>query len=307
MKNDIPAFLLAKPSPGQPRGGGGLKRPFIDKGVGHLAGVIRTSYVQWETASQRGLFQALDPRVKVLFLAFFIVIVSLKKDLTGLSFIALFVLALAALSRLDLVVLYRRVLFFGFIFGFLVAFPSSVNIITKGDVVVQIVSLKAPHDFWIYHIPKDIGLTREGLTGVCMLTMRVVDSLSLSLLVLYTTPFPEIIRALKVMRVPDAFLVIINLAYKYIFIFARTVEDMYLARKSRQVGAVGDAEARSWIAGRLGLLFRKTQVRCEEIFKAMLSRGFSGEVKLHGFGKLAGRDWAAGGVLAAVGVAFLWI
>lgn len=303
----IPPFLLEKPSLVAPQGGGVVKVPFIDKSISHLAGVIRTSYFQWDTASQAGFFQGLDGRVKVLFLAFFLVIVSLKKDLTGQSAIFLFVMFLVAVSGLSLVVIYRRVLFFGFIFGFLVAFPASLNVITKGDVVLHIVSLDSAHDLWIYHIPKDIGLTKEGLTGVSILTMRVMNSLSLTLFVLYTTPFTEIIRALKVMGVPDAFLVIINLAYKYIFIFARTVEDMHLAKKSRQVGAIGDSEARRWVAGRLALLFRKTQIRCEEIFKAMLSRGFSGEVRLPGFRRLSRRDWAAGASVAILGAVFLWI
>ncbi len=159
-----------------------------------------------------------------------------------------------------------------------------------------------PYEFWIYHIPRDIGLTREGLQGVALLTARVFNSISLSLLVLYTTPFTEIIRALKVLKVPDTFLMVISLAYKYIFIFAKTVEDMHLARKSRMVGAAGDDEARRWIAGRIGLIFTKTQIKCEELHKAMLSRGFSGEVRLHGFKAATPRDYIAGLALLAAGI-----
>jgi len=214
---------------------------------------------------------------------------------------------LATVSRLDLVSLYKRVIFFGFFFGFLIALPSSLNLIRPGHVVLPIVSLAKSYNFWIYHIPRDIGVTREGLRGVAMLTARVANSVSLSLLVLYTTPFTEIIRALKVLRVPDTFLMVINLAYKYIFIFAKTVEDMHLAKKSRMVGAADDDEARQWIAGRIGLIFTRTQLKCEELHKAMLSRGFSGDVRLRGFRTATARDYVTGLFLLAAGLFFLWI
>lgn len=140
-----------------------------------------------------------------------------------------------------------------------------------------------------------------------MLTSRVMNSLALSFFVLYTTPFPEIIKALKVLKVPDGFLMIITLSYKYIFIFAKTVEDMHFAKKSRLAGQVSNAEARRWIAGRLAFIFKKTRLRCEEIFKAMLGRGFSDNIKIYGVGKLHARDWAAGITFFFVGVLFLWM
>ncbi|MBI5696879.1 MAG: cobalt ECF transporter T component CbiQ [Nitrospirae bacterium] len=307
-RDNIPAFLLEKPPSGSLAGGGRrVRTPFLDKGIHHIAKVVRTSYVQWETASQSGLMQGIDARVKVLSLAFLLIVVSLKKEVAPEIYIFAFVFVLAAASRLDLFSFYRRVLFFGFFFGFLIAFPSSLNIVREGEVVFHIISLQSSHDFWVYHIPKDIGITREGLRGVALLTMRVVDSVSISLLLLYTTPFPEIIRALKVMRAPDTFLLVINLTYKYIFIFARTVEDMHLAMKSRQLGEIPDAEARRWIAGRMALIFKRTQLKCEELYAAMLSRGFSGEIRLHGFKPATARDWAAGAAMFAAGAIFLWM
>ena len=106
---------------------------------------------------------------------------------------------------------------------------------------------------------------------------------------------------------PDAFLMTINLTYKYIFIFAGTVEDMHLAKKSRTTGEIKDDEAREWVAGRIALMFKRTQIKCEELYKAMLSRGFSGEVVMRGFGSVTARDYIAGAGLFAAGAYFLWI
>jgi cobalt ECF transporter T component CbiQ len=279
---------------------------FIDKGITRLGRVIKTGYVQWEFTSKDGFFQRIDPRIKVLFLVFFIVVVSLKRAITPEVMIFVFIFILATVSRLNLLFFYSRVFLLGLIFGFLIAFPSAFNIITKGEIILPLIQLSKPYDFWIYHIPETIGITKEGMSGVIMLTLRVVNSVSLSLLVLYTTSFPEIIKALKVFKVPDVILMIITLTYKYIFIFARTIEDMHLAKKSRMV-AVTDVEARKWVAGRIAFMFRKTQQRYEDVFKAMRGRGFSDTIKLYSFKKMNTRDWATGFVLLFVGIIFLWI
>jgi cobalt/nickel transport system permease protein len=280
---------------------------FIDSGISHLGRVIKTGYIQWELASKNGFFQRLDARIKVLFLIFFIIIASLKKEILPEIGIAFFVFALAALSRLNLVDFYKRILFLGFIFGFLIALPSAFNVITKGEVILPVIHFSRSYDFWIYHVPETIGITREGISGVAMLTLRVLNSIALSFLILYTTPFSEIIRALKVFRAPDAILMIITLTYKYIFIFAKTVEDMHLAKKSRMHGEATNTEARKWIAGRIAFMFRKTQQRCEDVFKAMLGRGFSDTIKLYGFGKLNGFDQTIGLFLFIAGIIFLWM
>ena len=299
---------MAKPASCDYRQGQGkIKTSFLEKGIHHLADIIKTGYVQGETAALDNFFQKIDARIKVLFLLVFVIIVSLKKDILSEFLIGIFVALLVIISRLNLLSFYRRVLFLGFIFGFLISLPSACNVITRGEIILPILQLSKPYSFWIYRIPAEIGITREGMYGVAMLTLRVTNSLALSFFVLYTTTFPDIVKALKILRIADGFLMIITLSYKYIFIFARTVEDMHLAKKSRLAGQVSNAEARRWIAGRIAFIFKKTQLRCEEIFKAMLGRGFSEHVRIYGVGKLQPRDWAVSVVFSLMGVLFLWI
>jgi energy-coupling factor transporter transmembrane protein EcfT len=82
---------------------------------------------------------------------------------------------------------------------------------------------------------------------------------------------------------------------------------MHLAKKSRLVGAVNRAEARNWIAGRIAFIYKKTQLKCDDVFKAMLGRGFSGEIKLYQYQKITGRDWALGFFLLILGSLILWV
>jgi cobalt/nickel transport system permease protein len=308
MKNNIPSFLLTSPSSLPPeRGGGKVSMSYIDKGIESFAGILKEGYTQWESASGKGFFYELDTRIKVVFWLFFILVVSLKKEILPELSIFFTVFVILLLSRVNLVTFYRKVFLLGFIFGFLISLPSSLNVITHGEVIFPVITLPKAYDFWLYHIPGVIGFTAEGVSVVSMLTLRVINSLSLSFLILYTTPFPEIIKALKVLKVPDAFLIIISLTYKYIFIFARIVADMHLAKKSRLAGALKSAEARDWIAGRIAFIFKKTQLKCDDVFKAMIGRGFSGEIKLYRYQKITGRDWGLGFFLLTLGSLILWV
>lgn len=305
MKNEIPAFLLSPPQRCAPQSSGSAGgTSFLDKSLSRFAALIKTTFIQWDAARMDGFFQRLDARIKVLFLLLFVIIVSLKRSLLPEAGIALFVLLLAVISRLRLPSFYGRVSLLSFFFGFLVALPSCLNVISSGDMVLPLVRLSEGRCFWIWCVPDTIGVTRQGMEGVLMLTLRVFNSLSLSFLVLYTTPFSEMIRALKSLKAPDAFLLIIALTYQYIFIFTKTLEDLYLARKSRTVEDHA-SEARRWVTGRMAFLFRRTKAKCEEVFTAMLARGFSGEVRLGEPQTMKKADMAWASVLFLVGFLFL--
>jgi cobalt ECF transporter T component CbiQ len=304
--NHLPAFLLERRSSQPPaRTHGALAVPFLEKGLHRLSNIVQSGYAHWELSRRDGLFQQIDARVKVLFLALFLVIVSLKRAIAPEVGIAVFVLLLFALSRLDLFVVSKRILAFGFIFGVLVPLPLMFNLLSDGELLFPVVRLGRSYQLWTYHVPAVIGVTREGLQGIALLFLRVTNSVALSLLVIYTTPFTDIMKALRIFRVPDTFVIIITVSYKYMFVFTRTVEEMHLAKKSRLLGAIRGREARSWVAERMTLLYRKTLAQCGEILQAMTSRGFTGEVRLCGFGKMAAWDWWMAAAQFGIGVLFL--
>lgn len=306
MKTEIPAFLLApSPSPLAGPSGAAHRSSFIDQGMQHLAEFLRTTYLQWEMAQRDGLLQRLDARVKVLFLIFLVVVVSCKKAVLPELAVSGLVFFLAALSRLNLVEFYKRVLPLAFFFGFLLSLPACLNLFAPGTLVLPLLHFSRAHELWIYHLPAVVGVTREGLHTVALLTARVSASIGLSLLVVYTTPLAEFLKALKTLRVPGPFLMVMTLSLKFIFVFVRTLEEVYLAQKSRTV-AVSAAQGRAWVAGRMAFLFRKTQYRYGEVFKAMLGRGFAGEVSVCAPRKLQAMDWLAGALLLGAGL-LVWV
>jgi cobalt ECF transporter T component CbiQ len=282
-----------------------VRTPILEKGVHHLAEVVQDGYSQWEGSRRNGLLQRVDPRLKVVFLFFFLVLVSLKRSIAPQAGIFFIILLLAVVSRLDCIPFYRRICWLGLLFGVVVPLPSLLNLFSDGHLVMPLIHLHQDHYFWIYHLPATIGVTSEGLQGMVMLTLRVSNSIALSMLILHTTSFPDLIKALRVFRVPDSFIVVITLSYKYVFSFTRIVTDMHLAKKSRLLGPMDAGQSRKWAAERIAALFNRSQARCEEIFKAMISRGFEHQVPLHVYPKLSLRDRLTGTLMLLIWAGFM--
>jgi cobalt ECF transporter T component CbiQ len=304
--NQLPAFLTARPShePHKPSREA-VRVPFLEKGIRHLARIVQDEYAHWEGSRRDGFLQGVDPRVKVLFLVFFLIVISLKREILPMAGIFGLVFLLFVASRLDVLPLYRRILALGLLFGVLVPLPSLLNFFSGGELILPLVHLPREYHLWLYHVPATIGVTREGLNGIALLSLRVTNSVALSMLILHTTTFPDLIKALRVFRVPESFVTVIILSYKYAFAFTRTIEEMHLAKKSRLLGTLDASQSRRWAAGRMAFLFQKTQRRCEDIYKAMVSRGCENHVKLHKFPKMTTRDWAAALTVLLAGVCFL--
>lgn len=303
MRNNIPSYLLQNSDDRYSNVNGKGRRIgsiFLDKGLLSVSRILKDTYVQWDLSGKEGLFQRLDARLKLLFLILLVVLISLKRDIASELVVALILLVLNLLSRLQIIALYSRVLLFGFVFGVFISFPSAFNVIVPGDVVVPIVTLQSSHNLLFYHIPKTIGLTGEGLHLVALLSLRVVNSLTVCLLILYTTPLPDFIKALRLFRVPDVIVMIMILLHKYIFILACSLEEMHLAMKSRLISPVHKNDARIWATDRMVYIYRKTHRTCEDVFGAMLSRGFTGEVQLPRARPLSRLDWLLGSGLLAV-------
>ena len=308
VETKIPSFLSERTgSDVVVSGAGRVRSSVVGKGAEHAAAVLRAGFLQWETASSRGFLQAIDSRVKVLFLILFVVIVSIKNAILPEAVIAVFLVGLAVASRLKIAGHYRKIFALTFIFGFLLALPSACNIVTPGELVLPVWHFDKSHTIGPFIVPAAIGITAEGLQRVVIFSLRVMNSLSITLLILATTPFMEFIRALKVLRVPDIFLLTVTLTYKYILVFTTTVYDLHLAKMSRLTGVERDSDARRWVAGRMAFIYRKSQQRCEEVFRAMVARGMSGSVKLRPMPPLTRRDWlaAAGTIISAILI--LWV
>lgn len=245
-----------------------------------------------ELAKADGLLQRLDPRVKVLGLLALIVSAALSRNI--LVILAGFAIAvtLALLSRVPLRTLATRVWIGALLFTGTLALPAIF--ITPGQVVYRLPLLEWP-------------VTAQGLGAAAYLITRVETAATLSLLLILCTPWTQVLKALRVLGVPTVFVVILGMTYRYIFVLLQTARDMFESRQSRAIGTLEAAERRRLAAASVGVLLGKSFQLSNEVYMAMVSRGFRGEVYTLDDFHMRPRDWLALTICAVLAALGFWL
>jgi cobalt/nickel transport system permease protein len=230
-----------------------------------------------ELAGRPGLLQRLDPRVKLATILVIAVTASLVHSVWMLLLLVATGLALAAASRTSVTSFARKVWSSAGLLAFLLAIPSATAHITPGEVVVPLGAL---------------SLTEPGLMGAATLVLRVVAAAGFCLLVVWTMRWTELLHALTALRVPGVIVATLAMAHKQIITLLRTVEQTHLARESRLVCTATTREDRAWVTERMTFVVRKTLKTADDVYDAMLSRGYSGPVRTLVRLHATPRDWA---------------
>ena len=230
-------------------------------------------------ARKRGLLQALDVRIKLLSFLSILVLASFLRTPQALWMMYGLSLVLAISSRVSIVFFLQRVWLFVPLFSAAIVLPALLNIITPGETVWTIMTLDHPHVWGSYVIPREIAVTRQGLWGSIIFISRVATSVSFAVLLTLTTKWAEIFSGLRSLFVPRIFVVTLSMTERYIFVLLRLIQDMYRGRMSRTIKPLSPAVERNWTASRIGVTFKKSMEMSEDVYKAMLSRGFHGEYR----------------------------
>ncbi|HVN14297.1 MAG TPA: cobalt ECF transporter T component CbiQ [Anaerolineales bacterium] len=228
-----------------------------------------------EISARPGLFQSLDARVKILAVLGFLIGVGLSHNLWILALVYASTLIFAGLSAIPVDFFVKRVWLALPFFTGLVVLPALF--ITPGPTLLQ--------------LPLGLVITKTGLTTVLFLLLRVSSSVSLTLLLILTTPWNTVLNALSVLRLPDVLILILGMTHRYIYLLLRTANDMFLSRKSRTVGRLNDAENRRLLAAISGNLLSKSLNMSSEVYLAMQSRGFRGTIVTLKPFHMHTRDW----------------
>jgi cobalt/nickel transport system permease protein len=272
------------------------KGSFVEKTLTGSADLLRQVMFSEDLARRRGLLQRIDPRVKLIGLLVLLVALGLVHNAIVLVAAYVSSLVLATASGLPLGFFVKRVWLFVPIFTGVVVLPATLSIVTPGDVVLQL---------WTWHGSPE-GFTVQGLTSAVLVVSRVATSISLVVLLTLTTPWVRLLAALRALGVPRIFVLVIGMAYRYVFLLLGSVTDMYEARKARTVGAQRhDGSARAFLGASAGNLFGKAHHLSEEVHQAMTARGYRGDAHSITAFRLTGADVAAAAcVVAAVVVIY---
>ncbi len=244
-----------------------------------------------EISHRDSLFQSLDARVKLISTLAFLISVSLSRSLIVIAGVYLIVLILALASAIPGNFLLKRVWLALPFFTGLIVVPALF--LTPGPALWQILP--------------GLAVTRTGVTTALFLLARVGTSVSLTLLLVLTTPWNTVLSALTVLRVPEVFVLILGMTYRYIYLLLHAANDMFLSRKSRVVGRLSTAENQKMLAAIGGALLGKSINLSSEVYLAMQSRGFRGPlVTLRPF-RMRRTDWIWLAILGSLSAAAIYL
>ncbi len=133
--------------------------------------------------------------------------------------------------------------------------------------------------------PLSLGISEDGLRTFLTIAFKSWVSVQAALLLTYTTPFHDLVDALRELRLPRVMVAIISFMYRYLGVIGDEGGRMTRARRARSADA-GDGRAggslrwRATVTGHLvGSLFLRSYERSERIYAAMQARGFDGELR----------------------------
>ena len=264
---------------------------FIERTLVDINHTLEQSLFAERTARGPGLLQELDPRLKILSALLVLLAVGLSRSLLVILALYFLALALAFFSKIPLTFFIKRVWLLIPFFTGVIALPALF--ITPGAVLA--------------HLPLGLVITKTGLTTALFLLLRVGTSVSLAVLLVLTTPWNSVLKALGVLRVPAVIILILGMTYRYIHLLLHLTNDMFLSRKSRLLRRMNGPEQRRLIAATSGTLLNKSLQVSSEVYLAMQSRGFRNYPRTLDTFKMRTIDWLAGTLVVITAAAAIWL
>lgn len=236
-------------------------RGFLSGTLLRFSGLFENELYNNRYAGMDGLWQSVDPRMKIIVSLLFIVTANCSRNFAVLAGIGLTAAGYAAASHLLMRDYLRRVWKYLPVIVFIFTLPGASSWMVQGTPVLSL---------------GKVYFTRAGLETVFRAALRTGDSLSFAFLLLASTRWKDLMAGLSGLHIPDGFIAILNMAYRYIFLTASSGTEMMQARWLRTTGKIRSKENRKYVGGVFGLLFIKVHRVSEEVYQAMVLRGYRG-------------------------------
>lgn len=260
-----------------------------------LLGITRAlghALVSEQVARQRGLLQALDPRVRVAGLLAMALAVTLSHRISVVLALFCVALLMALLSKVRLATLATRVWLVVLAFTGVIALPALY--LTPGDpVFAGAVGV--------------LRITSQGVSTAALLIARVETAVTFTTLLVLCTPWMQVLKALRAFHVPQDVVMMLAMTHRYIFLLIETAGQMFESRQSRTVGVLDRAVQRRLTTRTAGVLLGKSVELSNEVFLAMQSRSFRGDVKILSEFRMRPWDYAGLAAFLATGGLAVWL
>jgi len=267
------------------------RRGFFERSIGQfMEGLDRANRAESVSAGG-GLLQRLSPQGKLFSTLLLVCGVVAAHNLLPIAAILALSVCVALASQIHLPFLVRFVWLGVFGLSGLIAIPALF--MTPGYVQYRLPVLGWP-------------VTDHGLHVCALLLLRTETTATLLVLLVLSTPWMELLRALRVLRAPKVLVALIGMTYRYVFLLLDLSLEMFESRRSRIVAPLRGAERRRMVAATAGVLLSKSAAMSEEVFDAMQARGYRGEVHLLEAVPVRSYDWIAIAHAVAGTVLLIW-
>ena len=135
-----------------------------------------------------------------------------------------------------------------------------------------------------------VSISRVGAERFALVLGRAAVALVPAVLLVSTTTFPELLHALRQLRLPRPVATSLGLGYRLLYLTLDEIERIQRAARSRNVGH-GAARRRRLLIAVTAATLGRAFGRGERTHRAMLARGFSGDLPL-----LAETPWTTSAV-----------
>jgi cobalt/nickel transport system permease protein len=155
-----------------------------------------------------------------------------------------------------------------------------------------------------------LTVSGEGLRMFGTIALKAWLSVQAALLLTFTTPFHDLVDALRDLRLPRILVAIIAFMYRYLAVLGDEAGRMLRARAARSAHAVAGASGgtlawRARVTGQMvGSLFLRSYERSERIYAAMQARGFDGTFRHLAARRIEHGAWIVFGLVVAALLAF---
>lgn len=250
---------------------------FLGKSIRHMKQNIAEELVTEHFASQPGVLQQLDGRIKLVSVLMLVIAVGLTRNIMILMGVWLLTLLLMMIARLPVVTMQKRIWGIIPLITLLVSVPAMLNVFIDGEPLIMLYQGAQPSTVLGMDIPASIYISKQGLSAGIILCLRVGISLSMGILLVMTTPAARLFRSLNVLGVPDFMVMILEMSYRYLVLLLCLSIEMFEARQLRTVGNLSLPAKRKQVGSSIAALFAKSMEMTDEVYLAMRARGYIGK------------------------------
>jgi cobalt/nickel transport system permease protein len=207
-------------------------------------------------ASGNSFVHRLDPRMRLLSAGVFSIVVALSRNFHVLTTALVFAFLLILLAQLSVREILRRIILVN---SFIVALWLLLPLTFQGPGIVKLGPLT---------------LYTAGIILAAQITLKSNAILLAIIALVATMNFSLLGYALNWLRVPDKIVQLLLMTYRYVFLIEQEYQRLVRSARIRGFRPATNLHTYRTYASIVGMLLVRASIRAEQVYNAMLCRGF---------------------------------